>query len=110
MSCGLRCWQLTLLQAWGVTRSPGWNVPSWSISAEWFAYLLFPLLAPGLMWVRERGIALLIAAASLAAMALLFAMADWTLNTWVGAPALTRVFGPPRSRALSVNWQMGLAV
>jgi peptidoglycan/LPS O-acetylase OafA/YrhL len=103
-------WQLTLLQAWGVTRSPGWNVPSWSISAEWFAYLLFPLLAPGLMWVRERGIALLIAAAALAVMALLFAMADWTLNTWVGAPALTRVFGPPRSRALSVNWQMGLAV
>jgi len=86
-------WQLTLLQAWGVTRSPGWNAPSWSISAEWFAYLLFPLLAPGLMWVRERGIALLIAAAALAAMALLFAMADWTLNTWVGAPALTRVFG-----------------
>jgi peptidoglycan/LPS O-acetylase OafA/YrhL len=85
--------QLALLQAWGVTRSPGWNVPSWSISAEWFAYLLFPLLAPGLMWVRERAIALLIAAAALAAMALLFAMADWTLNTWDGAPALTRVFG-----------------
>jgi peptidoglycan/LPS O-acetylase OafA/YrhL len=37
-------WQLTLLQAWGVTQSPGWNVPAWSISAEWFAYLLFPCL------------------------------------------------------------------
>jgi peptidoglycan/LPS O-acetylase OafA/YrhL len=86
-------WQLMLLQAWGMTRSPGWNAPSWSISAEWFAYLLFPLIAPGLMWVRERGSALLIAAAALAAMALLFAMADWTLDTWVGAPALTRVFG-----------------
>src|SRR5262245_62403748 len=43
-------WQLTLLHAWGVTASPGWNAPSWSISAEWFAYLLFPLLAPALMW------------------------------------------------------------
>src|SRR6516165_7982719 len=71
-------WQLTLLHAWGVTASPGWNAPSWSISAEWLAYLLFPLL---------------IAMAALAATALLFAMADWTLNTWVGAPALTRVFG-----------------
>ena len=86
-------WQLTLLHAWGVTRSPGWNAPSWSISAEWFAYLLFPVLAPTLMWVRERGIALLIGLAALAAMALLFAMANWTLNTWVGVPALTRVFG-----------------
>jgi peptidoglycan/LPS O-acetylase OafA/YrhL len=86
-------WQLTLLHAWGVTASPGWNAPSWSISAEWFAYLLFPLLAPVLMRVRERGIALLIAVAALAATALLFAMADWRLNTWVGAPALARVFG-----------------
>jgi peptidoglycan/LPS O-acetylase OafA/YrhL len=86
-------WQLTLLHAWGVTASPGWNVPSWSISAEWFAYLLFPLLAPALMRVRERGIALLIAVAALVATTLLFMMADWSLNTWVGAPALTRVFG-----------------
>lgn len=86
-------WQLTLLQAWGVTTTPRWNVPSWSISAEWFAYLLFPLLAPALIWVRERAIALLIAVAALAATALLFTIADWTLNTWVGAPALTRVFG-----------------
>jgi len=86
-------WQLTLLHAWGVTASPGWNAPSWSISAEWFAYLLFPLLAAALMWVRERAIALLIAVAALAATALLFAVAGWTLNTWVGAPALARVFG-----------------
>src|SRR5262245_54893056 len=71
-------WQLTLLHAWGVTASPGWNAPSWSISAEWFAYLLFPLLAPALMRVRERGIALLIAVAALAATALLFAAAGWT--------------------------------
>src|SRR5256886_2850710 len=86
-------WQLTLLHAWGVTASPGWNAPSWSISAEWFAYLLFPLLAPALVRIRGRGIALLVAVAALAATALLFAAANWTLNTWVGAPALTRVFG-----------------
>src|SRR5262249_28401847 len=103
-------WQLTLLHAWGVTASPGWNAPSWSISAEWFAYLLFPLLAPALMWVRRRAIALLIAVAALAATALLFAAAGWTLNTWVGAPALARVFGefrcgaaPCRAIALSAK-------
>jgi peptidoglycan/LPS O-acetylase OafA/YrhL len=86
-------WQLTLLHAWGVTAKPGWNVPSWSISAEWFAYLLFPLLAPALLQVRERLAALLIATAALAATALAFSLADWSFNSWVGAPALARVSG-----------------
>jgi len=86
-------WQLTLLQAWGIAETPGWNGPSWSISAEWFAYLLFPLLAPALSHVRERSAALAIAVAALTATAALFAWFDWSLNTWVGAPALTRVSG-----------------
>ncbi|MBF0186787.1 MAG: acyltransferase [Magnetococcales bacterium] len=35
---------LTMLHAWGVSEMPSWNAPSWSISAEWFAYLLlFPI-------------------------------------------------------------------
>ena len=35
-----------LIQVWpGFNRGLTWNFPSWSISAEWFAYLLFPLLA-----------------------------------------------------------------
>jgi peptidoglycan/LPS O-acetylase OafA/YrhL len=84
-------WQLTLLQAWGVTASPGWNAPSWSISAEWFAYLLFPAMAPVLIRMREGIVALLAAVAALAAAASIFATAGWTLNTWVGAPALVRV-------------------
>jgi peptidoglycan/LPS O-acetylase OafA/YrhL len=37
-----------LIHAWGVAPS-SFNAPSWSISAEWFAYLfLFPLCAAGL--------------------------------------------------------------
>src|SRR6516165_5724286 len=84
--------QLSLLDPSGGRVRPGCN-PSWSISAEWFAYLLFPLLAAALVWARERGFALLIAVAALAATALLFAVAGWRLNTWVGAPALARVFG-----------------
>jgi len=35
--------QALLLYAW-LPLPSGWNVPSWSISAELFAYLLFPLL------------------------------------------------------------------
>ncbi|WP_344681258.1 acyltransferase [Saccharopolyspora taberi] len=33
-----------LVQAWG-TSDFTWNYPAWSISAEWFAYLVFPFLA-----------------------------------------------------------------
>jgi peptidoglycan/LPS O-acetylase OafA/YrhL len=36
---------LLLLQAWGLAPEAGWNHPSWSISAEWFAYLAFPAFA-----------------------------------------------------------------
>jgi peptidoglycan/LPS O-acetylase OafA/YrhL len=36
---------LLLVQAWGFAPQAGWNHPSWSISAEWFAYLGFPLVA-----------------------------------------------------------------
>jgi peptidoglycan/LPS O-acetylase OafA/YrhL len=54
-----------LLQSFGVCRIYNWNIPSWSISAEWGAYLLFPFLA---LWIgRSR------AAASVALTALVLA-------------------------------------
>jgi len=31
------------IHAWGLVPFTTWNTPSWSISCEWFAYLLFPL-------------------------------------------------------------------
>ncbi len=36
---------LLMIHAWGTTEAVGWNFPSWSISAEWAAYLLSPLIA-----------------------------------------------------------------
>jgi peptidoglycan/LPS O-acetylase OafA/YrhL len=33
---------LLLIQDWGMFSDVGWNVPSWSISAEFLAYLTFP--------------------------------------------------------------------
>lgn len=57
--------QLFLLNAWGLTGRVGWNIPSWSISAEMFAYLLFPALA-ALLVRGGRGAMLLIVAAALA--------------------------------------------
>ena len=57
---------LLLVHAWGFTSHPGMNFPSWSISAEFFVYLLFPALA--LVLARIRPIAFI-------ATSLLFAIA-----------------------------------
>jgi len=40
----------TLLHAWGVLSNNSFNVASWSISAEWFVYLL----APAFIWLVRR--------------------------------------------------------
>jgi len=45
---------LLLVQAWGFAPVAGWNHPSWSISAEWFAYLSFPLFAWGALKLKDR--------------------------------------------------------
>lgn len=36
--------QLLLTQAWLPGMAMTWNYPAWSISSEWFAYLLFPMV------------------------------------------------------------------
>ena len=45
---------LSLTQAWGLAPEAGWNHPSWSISAEWFAYLGFPVFAAAAWPLRKR--------------------------------------------------------
>ncbi len=39
---------LFLVQTWVPDFHLNWNGPAWSISSEWFAYLLFPFVCPGL--------------------------------------------------------------
>lgn len=48
---------LLLVNAWGFTSDAGWNHPAWSISAEWFAYLLFPLFAAAAWRLRRNPMA-----------------------------------------------------
>ncbi len=57
---------LLLVNAWGFNTDAGWNHPAWSISAEWFAYLLFPVFATIAWSLRARPVL----AASLAALLL----------------------------------------
>jgi len=39
-------YNVTMTQAWGIEDVSLWNVPSWSVSSEWLAYLTMPLLLP----------------------------------------------------------------
>ncbi len=45
---------ILMVHAWGFAPTAGWNHPSWSISAEWFAYLCFPAFAFVAWRLRER--------------------------------------------------------
>jgi peptidoglycan/LPS O-acetylase OafA/YrhL len=45
---------LLMVHAWGLAPQAGWNHPSWSISAEWFAYLNFPIFAWAALKLRRR--------------------------------------------------------
>jgi peptidoglycan/LPS O-acetylase OafA/YrhL len=63
---------LFLVQAWGFAPVAGWNHPSWSISAEWFAYLSFPLFA--FLAIRMRNRPLLAVAGAVALMVGLYAI------------------------------------
>ncbi|MCA3701077.1 acyltransferase family protein [Brevundimonas sp.] len=60
-----------MLHAWGLAPEAGWNHSSWSISAEWFAYLTFPAFAFVAWRLRERPVAAV--AGALALMGLLYA-------------------------------------
>lgn len=61
---------LLLIHAWGFAPVSGWNHASWSISAEWFAYLTFPAFAFAAWKLRERP--LLAVAGALIFIALLY--------------------------------------
>lgn len=46
---------LFLVQAWTPYLTLSWNYPAWSISCEWFAYLMFPILSVGLSRLKRPG-------------------------------------------------------
>ena len=58
---------LFLIHMWVGTELT-WNVPSWSISSEWFVYLFFPLMAVSLRKIRNSPSVSLLAIAAVAAL------------------------------------------
>ena len=63
---------VAMVHTWFSDR-PSFNAPAWSISSEWFAYLLAPLLFVAAVRVRRALPALVLAGASYAAMLAVFA-------------------------------------
>lgn len=75
---------LFMVHAWGTTKAVGWNFPSWSISAEWAAYLLFPLVA-ALVLKAQRWSALVAAGALALCVASFWALSNLhQVLPWVG--------------------------
>ncbi|MCS6626377.1 acyltransferase [Roseibacterium beibuensis] len=73
---------LSLTHAWGLASSAAFNHPSWSISAEWFAYLSFPVFAFAAWRMRQRPVlaAAVTAAAALAVYAAFEPVAGFSLT------------------------------
>ena len=69
-----------LLQSFYIHRIYTWNIPSWSISAEWWAYLLFPLIAVFIQYKKK--------------------LAAWTLFVLVVAAYLAIMYLLPRKNPL----------
>ena len=59
--------QFLLMHNWGFSDHLAWNVPSWSISTEWGAYIFFPLWALMGQWHKRPTLLLLLIVTLLAA-------------------------------------------
>jgi peptidoglycan/LPS O-acetylase OafA/YrhL len=69
------------LQGWGLADYNSWNIPAWSISSEWFAYLLFP--AVSFLLLRRFN--------SVAAPLLLITLCFWGLSSFVAVMHLPSI-------------------
>jgi len=83
--------QFTLTQVWGVNYGLTFNYPAWSISAEWFLYIIFPFLAilARLNWLLAVAISLVWIGVCVTLIEM-GNFADW--DVWIGPFALLRAF------------------
>ncbi len=84
---------LLLIQNWGYWLS--FDNPSWSISTEWFAYLLFPWIVPLTLFQGRRaaGCTLLLCLTSIAALGISYSRSSGSagpLDIWHGPWSLVR--------------------
>lgn len=61
-----------LIHSFGIHKIFTWNVPSWSISAEWWAYMVFPVLVIFLYRKKNLAVIVLLAFVFLAYMGIIY--------------------------------------
>lgn len=81
---------LAMLQTWGLTDHLNWNYPAWSVSAELFCYMLFPLIAPVINRLEHRTVALAAVAIIGCLAGLYLSVYGRTMNEALGLAALSR--------------------
>jgi peptidoglycan/LPS O-acetylase OafA/YrhL len=88
---------LLLIHSFGIHKLFNWNVPSWSISAEWWAYMVFPLLA--IFIYRKKGMAVIL-------LALFVVLAYLSIMFWIPR---VNAFDPssPHRQNLDVTFDYG---
>ena len=82
---------LLLIQNWVYWLPTCWNAPAWSLSAEWFAYLTFPITLSLTQRWRTVSVPLLLAAASLAAFIALMSLKGVREPSVTGDPGMVRM-------------------
>jgi peptidoglycan/LPS O-acetylase OafA/YrhL len=82
---------LLLIQNWFHWLPTCWNAPAWSLSAEWFAYLTFPITLGLTQRWRTTSVPLLLAAASLAAFVALMSLKGLREPNVAGDPGMVRM-------------------
>lgn len=60
-------YQILLINGLGIESQWAWNVPSWSLSAEWACYVIFPFMAPFIARIKNGYLAILMAGLTLGA-------------------------------------------
>lgn len=83
--------QVFLVHAWGREGNISWNFPAWSISVEWFAYLVFPFAALFLVKVQRPSGMVAGVLAALAFNVVSFLLLDW--SGYGGKILLLRILG-----------------
>ncbi|MBL7901545.1 MAG: acyltransferase [Bacteroidia bacterium] len=87
---------LLLLQSFGFHKIFTWNLPSWSISAEWFSYLLFPLLALFIAKQQSRSLLFLTVFATMVYLAIEYVL-----------PRSKEIWSLPNARDINVTYDYG---
>lgn len=77
---------LTMTHAWGSHMEATWNSASWSISVEWFLYLIFPFLA----WMMYRANTMIKVLLGVVALGALFLISQVLEPAWVAEMNIRR--------------------